>query len=147
MQDLAIQYQSGAIKVFQFFYNAIFPITQLLANTAITIPIQIQADSDFVVRKSMVMAFSAPGVPIPNPDFLISMYDTGSGKNWQDVPFTVNNSMGTAQLPFLWPEPQRVSANSTINVTLTNNLAIAALAYVTLSGMKVYQTGSGSGSC
>lgn len=126
------------VNLVYFNYSAVFPIATFLAGVTLPVNVPINNDSDFLWRFSTLAAFSAPGVIIPVPDMLVSYSDSGSGRNLQDQPQHVLNVCGTAQLPFVLPEPYLITAGSTLGVALTNNaLGPAALVNMTFSGFKV----------
>jgi hypothetical protein len=141
MDEIKAACAAGAIEIESFDYTVEFTLAALLAGATITNPINIQNDSDFVVRQGQYTVWSAATVFVVNPDINISLFDTGSGRNWQDVPLPILNKFGTAQLPFLWPEPKLVKGGSVIQITATNRHAIALQAYLTLSGFKVFSKG------
>jgi hypothetical protein len=128
---------AGRITLEPFHYGLEFPIAVLLAATSVQLTINIQNDSDFVLKSTELAVFSAAGVNVPDPDMMISFDDTGSGQNWQDVAQHVWNIMGTAQRPYYWSEPRFIIGGTVINVLLNNREAAAMLADITLSGFKV----------
>lgn len=142
LDDLLAQSRGGKISLEPFEYSAVFPIATFVAGATISININIQNDSDFVWRYTTLAAFTAPNVPQVAPDYTVSFFDTGSGRNLQDQAIHVSCVTGTAQLPFILPEPKRISSGSVLVVTLTNVGGVAALAQVVLGGMKVYSVAS-----
>jgi hypothetical protein len=138
LDDLLQASRAGKIELDPFTYSAQFPITTFIGGATVPINISINADSDFVIRYTNLAAWSAAGVPVVTPDYTLIFFDTGSGRNLQDQAIHVATVTGTGQLPFIWPEPKLIKGNSTLVVTLTNLTAIPALAYVTLSGFKVF---------
>lgn len=138
MDKLRAAANAGQIELFPFSYSAIFPLATFIVGATLPVNVNINNEADFVIRQSMLTAYSAPGVFVPAPDLTVSLFDTGSGRNWQDQPQHVSNVLGTGQLPFLWPEPVRLTGGSVLTVTMTNLGPAAMLAYVTFSGMKIY---------
>ena len=120
------------IWVDTFYYSANWD----LGASAINVPAQIQidADADFVIMYSILSAYSAPGTLIAKPDYKITFMDTGSGRNFQNLPVAVANVFGSAELPFSWPEPKMLTAASTLNLQLTNNTTQASKVQATLGG-------------
>jgi len=138
LDDLLSKERAGLIQLQPFSYSAVFPLAVFVAGAVIPINININNDSDFVWRYTMLTAMSAAGVPVVVPDYSIQFFDTGSGRQFQDQPRHVLNCTGTAQLPYILPEPLRIAAASILVVTMTNIGGPAALAYVDLAGMKVF---------
>ena len=128
---------AGDIKVYPFHYSVEFPIALLLAGATIPLPVVINNDADFVIRQSQLTAYSAAGVFAPAPDLVVTLFDSGSGRNWQDQPQHVRNVLGSGELPFLWTEPAKLAGGSQLIVTLTNRDAIPFLVNITFSGLKV----------
>jgi len=98
----------------------------------------VNADSDFVLRYSMIVSMSAVGVEITRPDYLFTMNDTGSGRSLENTGDHVLNGFGTAQWPYVWSEPKLFTASSTLTVQLTNLTAVAARVVLTFGGFKVF---------
>jgi hypothetical protein len=139
LDDLRDLERGKKVNLVHFNYSAIFPIATFVAAANLLVNIPVNNDSDFLWRFTMMTATSGAGVFLPAPDMLISFADTGSGKNLQDQPQHVLNVTGTAQLPFILPEPYLITAGSLLAVTMQNNAAgPAALVNLTISGFKVY---------
>jgi hypothetical protein len=137
LDDILAANRQGKVELDPFTYSVNF-IT-LAASVATPGNIPINADSDFVIRYSMISVFQPIGTPIASPDLLITIFDTGSGRNLQDQAQHVTNVMGTAQRPYIWPEPKLVAGSSVLTVTLTNNTAgTFARVDVALGGFKVF---------
>jgi hypothetical protein len=138
LDDLFLQSRAGKISMEPFTYSAIFPIAAFVAGAVIPININIQNDSDFVWRYTILSAYTAPNVPQVAPDYFVTFFDTGSGRNAQDQAIHVACCMGTAQLPYILPEPKRLAAGAVLTVTMANVGGVAALATVVLAGFKIY---------
>lgn len=50
----------------------------------------------------------------------VMIADQSSNRNWMNVPVPVLSLFGTAQLPYLWPQPRLIPANTNVQVTLAN---------------------------
>lgn len=136
LDDILAAGRRGDIELLPFTNSAVF--NTLGASATAAVSISIDADSDFVARQSMLMAYSAAGTNIALPDYLITLFDAGSGRNMQNVAQHVGNVMGTAQRPYIWPEPWLVKGGGTVTVTLTNNTATAARVDAAFGGFKVF---------
>ena len=136
LDDLLAQSRAKRITLEPFSYSAIFPLAAFLGGVTLPININIQNDSDFIWRYTTLSAYTAANVPQVAPDYFISFFDTGSGRNLQDQAIHVSCCTGTAQLPYILPEPKKISAGSVLVVTLQNTGGVAALATVVLAGFK-----------
>jgi hypothetical protein len=119
-----------------FTYDAFW--NPLGANANVTVNVPVQADSDFVLRALALESYSAVGVLVVAPDYLITIFDSGSGRALMNQPVHVGNITGSAQLPFILPEAKLIAAASIIQVTLLNNTAVAAVVHVDLIGFKLF---------
>lgn len=139
LDDLLAQSRGGRISMEPFTYSAVFPIALFVAGATVPININIQNDSDFIWRYTTLSAYTAANVPQVAPDYTVSFFDTGSGRNMQDQAIHVSCCTGTALLPYILPEPKRIAAASVLTVTLTNVVGgVAALVTVVLGGFKVF---------
>lgn len=138
LDEILTAERAGRIKLEPFNYSAQFPIAAFLAGATLAVNVAIQNDSDFVWRYTTLVSWSAAGVLVVAPDYTIAFNDTGAGRNMQDQAIHVNCITGNGQFPYILPEPRRLAAASVLIVTMTNVGGPAALAYVTLSGFKVY---------
>lgn len=139
MDELFEQSRAGALELDPFFYTAYFPIGTFIAGAALPINITINADSDFVIRNSMGVAYTAGPVFALFPNYTLTMFDTGSGRNLMDQATPFVNIMGNGQLPFIWSEPKLIAASSVLTITMTNNEAAAADVWLTFGGFKVFK--------
>jgi hypothetical protein len=138
LDDLTRASRAGKVLLDPFTYQATFvlPGGALGLQTPVNIPIT--ADSDFTIGKTMLASYTAAGVFLANPDYLCTIFDTGSGRQFQDFPVHVHNIFGTAERPYIWPEPKLIMAASQLQITLINNTLVAATVYVALGGFKVF---------
>ncbi len=138
LDDLLTETRAGRVKLQPFTYSAVFPIATFTGGATLAINIAIQNDSDFCWRYTTLAAYTGANVPQVAPDYLISFFDTGSGRSDQDQAIHVANVTGTAQLPYILPEPRQIAAGSVLTVTMTNTGGVAALAQVALAGFKIF---------
>lgn len=139
LEEIFQKSRAGLIDIDPFFYTAYFPIGSFTAGVTLPINVSINADSDFVITNSMLAAYAAGPAFVVNPDYTLTILDSGSGRNLMDKAVPVFNIMGTAQLPYVWPEAKRIDASSTLTFTMTNNEAAAANVWITLGGFKVFK--------
>ena len=138
LDDLLIASRAKRIELVPFTYSAVFPIATFTAGATLAINVPINNDSDFCWRYTTLSAYTAINVPQVAPDYTISFFDTGSGRNDQDQAIHVSCVTGTALLPYVLPEPRKIAAGSVLTVTMTNVGGVAALAQVVLNGFKIY---------
>lgn len=136
LDDIRQLTASGKWRLRASTYSAFFPIATFLAGATLTVNIQINNDADFLVRYTTFRAYTAAGVLAPDPDYLLSLFDTGSGLNLQDVGVHISNCSGNGQWPYVWPEPYRLPAGTTLACALQNNAPTAA-AYLSFQGYKI----------
>lgn len=109
--------------------------------------IQIQADSDFEIIKTMYAAdIAAAAYEIetqPVPNVTIQITDTGTSRAlFSNLPIPVPSFFGTGQLPFIWPERYIVKANSVLQIQVTNfDAAVTYNLRLTFAGVKVFKQG------
>jgi hypothetical protein len=136
LDDIFAASRAGKVELDPFNYSATW--NTLGANATTPVNVGVNADSDFVIRYSMIQSFSAAGTNIALPDYLLTIFDTGSGRQLQDAAQHVLNMCGTAQRPFIWSEPKLIKQASVLVLTLTNNTATAARVDITLHGFKLF---------
>lgn len=90
--------------------------------TTLTQPVTIQNDSDFLIMGGVYVETTTDNVTTffnPSP-LMVTIADSGSGRQLMNIPVHINNLFGTAQLPAIWPFPKIIPAGATLNTTLTN---------------------------
>lgn len=104
---------------------------------------QIEANSDFHLYKMNYFADIAAAAQtdgtrvIPLVTLLIN--DSGTGQNLMSAAVPIPSIMGTGSLPFILPYPRKLSANSTIQLTLTNfDAAVTYNIRLSFIGVKEY---------
>lgn len=106
--------------------------------------IQIQADSDFRLEKTVYFAaIAAAGQTdatrvIPLMTALI--IDTSSGRQLSSAAVPISSLFGVAQDPFIWETPHIFQARSTLTVNVVNfDAANAYVLRLTFIGTKLYR--------
>lgn len=122
---IAADERAGKVKTEAFIYSAVF--NPLPAAGGLAAQINLQNDSDFLILATCLTVYSAPGVLVIDPDLTLAILDSGTGRQQQDAPIHVNNCTGTAQWPYIWPEPKIAKGGGTLTLTLFNNTAVATL--------------------
>ncbi|MGH7166468.1 MAG: hypothetical protein ACREIS_13195 [Nitrospiraceae bacterium] len=126
-------------KVKDFFvYSSDF--IPLAAGGTATQDIAVQADSDFVIIAGVRVYTTTGDVAIAGDFFpaLVTIRDSGSGRQLMDRPVHAQNLFGTAQLPAYWPFPKLIRASSTVSTTLQNLEATARNIRISYWGFKVF---------
>jgi len=54
------------------------------------------------------------------PGCTVMIADQSSGRNWMNLPVPIPNLFGSGQLPFYWPQPRLIPANTNVQVTGSN---------------------------
>jgi len=106
-----------------FIYST--PVIASLANGAQTqVSINFEADTQFTVVKTAYFCDIAGAVQTAAsrviPLVLVSMTDSGSGRNLQNAPIPLDVLAGTGELPMIWPVPRQFAPNSTLSFTFEN---------------------------
>lgn len=138
LDQISAAQRARKLEADSFIYTATWAPLAGSASTVVNVPIQ--SDSDFLMIKTHLVAYSGAGVLLVDPDLLISFFDTGSGRSFQDAAVHVHNNMGfDAFHCFYWPEPKLVKGGSVLSITLTNNTAVAVgRVDVALAGFKIF---------
>ena len=138
----------------EFTYSARFDPqvnTGLPANGTQQVTIQINSDSDFIAQQYQFSAWSSAGVLVNQPDILILLTRSGSGRNimynpQEAINFTGNYAFTDRNYPGMMPISSLYQGNGSVQVQLTNRTATnfntgTARIYFVMRGFKVfYQT-------
>ncbi len=137
LQEEAAQ---GFVKINFFAINRTF-----LAIAAGAVPgqvFQIPNNLDYLANYINGVVFEPAGTFIPNPDFLIQLSDNSTGWLFSDQVMHWGQIVGTAERPFILPEPKLIPSNSSIDIALTNNIAtVMDRADLALIGAQVFYQG------
>lgn len=115
----------------------------LAANTTTTLPLNIEADSDFVIVSAQGIVTDTTNLILQtfNP-ILVDIRDTGSGRTLDNSPRHFNTMFGTAEAPALWWRmgwAKRLRASSTLQVQLQNlDPANAVNVRLSFMGVKIF---------
>jgi hypothetical protein len=135
----------GDIYCQNFTYDAAFLTgtgTALAGPGTTDVPININADSDFLVQAVNLTAWSAVGTLIADPDYLLLLTVAGSGRQLMDRDISVQNMCGnftSNKVPNVLQFPYLIQSNNSVTVRLTNRTNTAANRVdVSLIGFKIY---------
>jgi hypothetical protein len=122
--ELALQEEvaNGNVKLNFFTFN----LTFLAAAPGAVAPqiFQISNNMNFLLQYITGAVFEPAGTNIPSPDLLVQLQDSSSGWLYSDSPVHWLQTVGTAQFPFILPEPKLIPSNASIQLKLTNNTAL-----------------------
>lgn len=119
-----------------FSYNISF--ANLLNGTATTGAIQIQADSDFELQK-LTCYDATPAGQGALPLATIQLTDTGTGRQLFNTPIIIPAVFGSGQLPFILPVTRLFTANSTLQVQVSNVSGATLNLELCFLGSKLYR--------
>lgn len=117
----------------------------LPVGAGLTVPqnIAVQSDSDYLIVGAVAVVTDIANVVFAaNRPFLVTILDSGSGRQLQNTAIHLDNLFGTAQLPAYWPFPKLVPRASTLTTTIQSldaandfNVRIAYLGFKIFGGM------------
>lgn len=76
-----------------------------------------------------------------SPNWVITIQDQSSNRNWMNGPVPVPSLFGNAQLPYFWPQPRLLPGNTNVQMTVTNyDAAVVNNVRLTFHGFRLYQS-------
>ncbi len=138
----------GIIYAQNYVYSAVWqagtPVA-LGANATQEATTTINGDSDFVIQRIHIAAYSEVGIPITDPDYLIQIKIGGSARLLFDRAISVNAILGSFlsdKIPNSLPFPYLVEMNNNLVTELTNRTAVAAnFVNVIFDGFRIFYQG------
>jgi len=123
-QENVVKDAEGRLWV-QDFYIYVADFAALAASASATVSLSVEADSTFVWTKAAYYADANPIAAQTDstrviPNVLVSITDSGSGRNLQNKPVPLNCYGGHDGLPFVLPVAREFKASSSINVSIVN---------------------------
>ena len=123
--------------------------TSLLTATNAVDSFTTQNDSDLIITKTTYFCHTVTtSAPTEStrviPWATVLMTDTASGRQLMDEATMLTALFGTGELPFIWPEPYKISNNSTFSVTVANITTGAGETYnirLQFHGIKLFYGG------
>jgi hypothetical protein len=113
--------------------------TPLAANATQSQGLNITADADFVILYGTRIVTAADNVTfIANVPELVTITDTGAGRNLMSAAVHMDELFGTAQLPAYWAFPKLIRAGSTLTATLQSLEATPRNVRLSFHGFKVF---------
>lgn len=113
-----------ANQTFQDFFTYQAQVSSLAPGAQSTSVVSIQADTNFSWVKASQFTTIAGAAQTLNsyviPLVTLTIEDSGSGRNLQDVPVPLSNIAGRGDLPFVLTVPRVFKANSSVRFTFTN---------------------------
>jgi len=109
-----------------------------------------QADSGFAIVKTCFVIASNVDVFVANisdtPKYaplLVTLSDSGAGRNLSNSPVAINSLFGTGERPFIWARPKVLDPNSTFVAQVQNLVATAFNVRLAFQGFKIFGDVSG----
>ncbi len=131
-----------------FTYNINF--LPLAASNNATDQFITQADSGFAIVKTCFVIASNVDVFVANisdtPKYaplLVTLSDSGAGRNLSNSPVAINSLFGTGERPFIWARPKVLDPNSTFVAQVQNLVATAFNVRLAFQGFKIFGDVSG----
>jgi hypothetical protein len=116
-----------------------------VANTVTTTQFTVQSDSAFAIFSITAVFSDTADAFVANlsdrpqlAPFLLSLNDSGSGRNLMDVETHINNIAGTGREQSLLPVPYILDPASTLQGGLRNLSAVNRNVRITYAGVKVF---------
>jgi len=104
-----------------------------------------QADSGFAIVKTAFTIASDANVLVANisdtPAYapqVITLSDSGSGRDLSNGPVSIKTYFGTGQEPFIWCRPKVLDPNSTFTARIQNLVATAFNIRLSFHGFKIF---------
>jgi hypothetical protein len=127
---------NGQVQVEAFEYTS--DLLPLVGSSTTPVLVNIQNDSDFLILATIGKVYTGAGAVQADPDLMLTFLDTGTGRQLMSGPLHFGNCVGSAQLPYIWPEPKLMRGGATLQVTMTNNVAANRYVYLSFHGYKVF---------
>lgn len=117
----------------------------LAASNTATDQFITQADSGFAIVKTAFTIATDANVFVANisdtPKYapqVITLSDSGSGRDLSNAPVSINTYFGTGQEPFIWCRPKVLDPNSTFAARIQNLVATAFNIRLSFHGFKIF---------
>ncbi|MGH3053434.1 MAG: hypothetical protein ACRDL7_00475 [Gaiellaceae bacterium] len=149
IKQLAQQLQMSAADARRNFtldpFTFVVNFLPLAASNTATLNFITQADSGFAIVKTAFTIASDVSVFIANisdtPKYaplVITLSDSGSGRDLSNAAVPINTYFGTGERPFLWCRPKVLDPNSTFTSRLQNLVATAFNVRLSFHGFKIF---------
>lgn len=126
-------------------FTFIINYVPLAASNTATDQFITQADSGFAIVKTAFTIASDANVLIANisdtPKYapqLVTLSDSGSGRDLSNAPVSINTYFGTGERPFVWCRPKVLDPNSTFTARIQNLVATAFNIRLSFHGFKIF---------
>lgn len=126
-------------------FTFIINFLPLAASNTATDNFITQADSGFAIIKTAFTVASDVNVFVANisdtPKYapqIITLSDSGSGRDLSNGPVSINTYFGTGERPFIWCHPKILDPNSTFTARIQNLVATAFNIRLSFHGYKIF---------
>lgn len=104
-------------------------LISIAGNQSASVNINIQIDSHFLVEK-LIAVRTGPA--------LITLKESGIGRQWMNVPTHIDNIFGNSQYPNILPAPRLVQRGSSLNITIQNLMSGTNEITLMFDGLKLF---------
>lgn len=126
-------------------FTFVIPFVPLAASDTETDDFITQADSGFAIARTAFTVSSTAEVFVSNisdtpkfAPFVITLSDSGSGRNLSNAPVSIDTYFGSGQRPFIWATPKVLDPNSTFTARIQNLVATAFHIRLSFHGFKIF---------
>lgn len=111
----------------------------IAAGATATQSFQVDSDSDWFMASMNALVFDAAALTtVVVAPVLVSIIDTGSGRQLQRVPFHIGTVFGNGTLPGFVPYPKVIPRASTVQVSMQNAGAVNLRIFANFGGFKIF---------
>lgn len=128
-----------------YLYSVTFTLAAAVGAAA-TQPFTVDNDCAFFLTSltGRVYETATPATPIADPALLVAITDASSGRNVQSAQWPWLGLVGTGPLPGYLPYPKLFAPNTTVQTTITSQVATAYTARLLFSGFKIFDWPAGA---
>jgi hypothetical protein len=137
----AAQSPNGGVLIRDAFFISVESTLAPLATDVQRVTLDVDADFLIITAVGDVRDNANPATLVANPGIMVSLAQSQSGRQLQNIPIQWNNLLGTAQFNAPWPAPKQLAGGTTISVTQTSLVPLAGMTLrsrITFWGYKVF---------
>jgi hypothetical protein len=122
------------------FFISVESVLAPLASDTQRVTLDVDADYLIITAVGDVRDNAAPQTRIVDPPIMITLSQSQSGRQLQNIAVQWNNLIGTASLNAPWPAPKHLAAGTTLSITQTSLFPAATTmkSRITLWGYKIF---------
>ena len=119
-----------------FCYSSGLLVVPAAAGGVVNGVVNVAADADFQANY-MTIAVTQAGLLVATWGGTILISDSATGKTFSNIAVPVQAYAGSGQLPYPFNPPRIFRGNSSVTITLTNNVVTATWAQIVFHGNKI----------